>query len=266
MKIPAPYFRPPRSGFTLIEIALCLAVIGIALVAIIGVLPLGMDVQRQNREATIINQDATIFMEAIRNGARGADDLTNYVYAIVITNIISPGTPYGAGYLNPTLSSQMNFSPSVAQNIFPTVNNNWPSTLTSGADIIGLLGTPEFTNGNGNPNHIYVYVRSISGAAVEKPPQNNDLIVGDSFGYRVVCENIPVESTDTSNYGKELGYNLRELRLTFLWPVLPNGGVGNGRQTFRSLVAGQVIQTNDTSVTPSLSLYFFQSQSFTNVP
>jgi type II secretory pathway pseudopilin PulG len=31
--------------------------------------------QRDNREETIINQDATVFMEAIRNGARGADDL-----------------------------------------------------------------------------------------------------------------------------------------------------------------------------------------------
>ena len=50
--------------------------------AIIGVLPLGMNVQRDNREATVINQDATFFIEAIRNGARGMDDLTNYVYAI----------------------------------------------------------------------------------------------------------------------------------------------------------------------------------------
>jgi hypothetical protein len=37
--------------------------------------------QRDNREQTVINQDATIFMEAIRSGARGLDDLTNYVYA-----------------------------------------------------------------------------------------------------------------------------------------------------------------------------------------
>ncbi|MEI9963166.1 MAG: type II secretion system protein [Limisphaerales bacterium] len=69
-------------AFTMIEIAISLAVIGIALVAIIGVLPLGMSVQRENREETVINQDATILMEAIRNGARGLDDLTNYVYAI----------------------------------------------------------------------------------------------------------------------------------------------------------------------------------------
>src|ERR1035438_9242814 len=71
-----------KSGFTMVEIAISLAVIGFALVAIIGVLPIGMNTQRDNREETIINQDATVLMEAIRGGARGLDDLTNYVYAI----------------------------------------------------------------------------------------------------------------------------------------------------------------------------------------
>src|ERR1700733_13412463 len=71
-----------QSAFTMVEIAISLAVIGVALVAIIGVLPLGMNVQRDNREGTIINQDATVFMDAISKGARGLNDLTNYVYAI----------------------------------------------------------------------------------------------------------------------------------------------------------------------------------------
>src|SRR5664280_2637396 len=71
-----------QSAFTMVEIAICLAIIGFALVAIIGVLPIGMNTQRDNREETIINQDATVFIEAIRGGARGLDDLTNYVYAI----------------------------------------------------------------------------------------------------------------------------------------------------------------------------------------
>ena len=44
----------------MVEIAICLAIIGIALVAIIGVLPLGINVQKDNREETIINQDATV--------------------------------------------------------------------------------------------------------------------------------------------------------------------------------------------------------------
>jgi prepilin-type N-terminal cleavage/methylation domain-containing protein len=209
--------RQFRRAFTLIEIALCLAVIGIALTAIIAVLPLGMDVQRQNREATIINQDATIFMEDIRNGARGADDLTNYVYQVEV------------GTTNPVLFS-------------------------SGAQIIGLLTTPGLTN--------HAYVRSISGSAVEKPPQDNGIILGDSFSYRIICENVPVQTADNSTNSQILQNNLHELRLTFLWPLLPNGSVGNGRQTFRSLVAGQIVQTNISG----LSLNFFQSQSFTNAP
>ena len=72
----------PQSAFTMVEIAICLAIIGIALVAIIGVLPIGINVQKDNREETVIDQDASVFLENIRNGARGLDDLTNYVFAI----------------------------------------------------------------------------------------------------------------------------------------------------------------------------------------
>jgi hypothetical protein len=69
-------------------------------------------------------------------------------------------------------------------------------------------------------------------------------------------------------YPQELANNLHELRLSFLWPVLPNGAVGSGRQTFRVVVAGQIAPTYDTSVTPTPGqpLYFYQSQSFTNAP
>ena len=47
---PHSALRNAVGAFTMIEIAICLAIIGIALVAIIGVLPLGMNVQRDNRE------------------------------------------------------------------------------------------------------------------------------------------------------------------------------------------------------------------------
>ena len=247
----------PVSGFTLVEIAICLAIIGIALVAIIGVLPMGINVQRDNREETIINQDATVLIETIRNGARGVDDLTNYVFAI--TNSRTPYNPIG-----PTVSIGYNYSTT-----FP-INN--------GTNIIGLLSTPEYTNpknnaapidnlpifsGSYDSNYIVAYVRSISGPASEKPPQdNNGTIRGDSFSYKIICENVPVAVAGTTlPYDNQLTANLHELRLTFLWPQLPNGSVGPKRQTFRTTVAGQLVQ--DTSNT---NLYFFQSQSFTNAP
>jgi prepilin-type N-terminal cleavage/methylation domain-containing protein len=202
-------------AFTLVEVAISLAIIGIALVAIIGVLPFGMNAQRDNRERTVINQDATIFMEAIRNGARGADDLTNYVYQIDVA---------GGNSINPPFS---------------------------GAQIIGYLTKPGVTN------HAWVY--SISGPAVEKPPQNNQMIQA-SFSYKIACENMSVESADTNSaYGKQLTSNLHELRLTFYWPLLPNGNLPANplHQTFRALVAGQVVPTNN--------LWFFQPQSFQSV-
>ena len=99
----------PASAFTMIEIAICLAIIGFALVAIIGVLPIGMNAQRDNREETIITQDATMLINAIRTGARGMNDLTNYVSSIFNSS-----------------GSHSNF--------------------INGAQIVGLLSTPGTTN------------------------------------------------------------------------------------------------------------------------
>jgi type II secretory pathway pseudopilin PulG len=264
----------------MVEIAISLAIIGIALVAIIGVLPLGMRMQRDNREATVINQDATVFLEAIRGGARGLDDLTNYVFMITNT---------------------------YAHTVY--TNFNFPG---GGAQIVGLLSTPESVGTNANANRMVAFVYSISGPAVEKPPQSNgSLVRQSSFSYGLICENLPVgiytppfwqAQTYTNGasvsyitngqvtywnaianasasdapfgpppspwlrnfYSQELTANLHELRLTFLWPLLPNSQpplvhYGTGHQTYRTLVAGQlVLATNN--------LYFFQSQSFTNAP
>lgn len=294
----------------MIEIAISLAVIGIALVAIIGVLPIGMNVQKDTREETVIDQDATAFIEALRNGASNpfGADLTNYVYAI--TNFQTLYNPSGNA-------------------VVPTPG--WGSSyLTNNARILGLLGTPEYTdpvsgapsgalaifNGNYNSNHVVAYVHSISGPAVEKPPQDNQILQQDSFSYKIIFDNVPVaiytlpiwqsqswqpqsynagtyvsfllygqttywQATATTSkadipnssslwtrilYPQELTANLHELRLTFLWPLLPSGNTGAGRQTFRTMVGGQITFTNDTSVTPHQPLYFFQSQSFTNAP
>jgi hypothetical protein len=163
---------------------------------------------------------------------------------------------------------------------------NFPGYLTNNARIIGLLSTPEYTDPNNNApipslnfggisNHVVAYVRSISGPAVEKPPQDNPILQQDAFSYKIFCDNVPVAvdtnifnlpSSDPRRiYSDQLTANLHELRLTFLWPLLPNGNTGGGRQSFRTMVGGQIYQTNDNSVTPYQPLYFLQSQSFTNI-
>jgi hypothetical protein len=176
---------------------------------------------------------------------------------------------YGYTYNN----SALNGTPMVP--LFP---------IFDGRRIVGLLSTPEYTDTNGFPlstlmfggisNHVVAYVRSISGPAVEKPPQDNDIMREDSFGYRVLCVNLPT-AVDTnlfnpvfypngpSAYTTKFAANLHDLRLTFLWPQRPNGNVGPGRQTFRTLVGGQIeIVTNGLG----RNLYFYQPQLFINAP
>ena len=282
-----------RAAFTMMEIAISLAIIGIALVAIIGVLPIGMNVQQENRQQTVVGQDATVFIDAIRNGTLGLDDLTNYVYAInnywgkyTTNGVLVPGATnnfytystfgIGTGYLDP--------------------NEPAGSQLTNGANIIGLMSTPEYTTPDGEAvsciydgrgsqfvysNHIVVSVHSISGLAAEKPPQDNSLMQQDSFGYHIYCVNAPIGvntndymlGNNPSTYERQLADNLHDVRLTFLWPVSPSGNVGSGRQTFRTLVAGQLVRqpflnpiNSPMSVWFNTNFWYYQPQWFTNAP
>jgi len=259
------------SGFTMIEIAISLAIIGIALVAIVGVLPIGMHTQQDNREETIINQDATIIMEDIRNGAKGADDLTNYVYAITNYWTFYNGNTTNSGVNGYTYSS----APTTLPGYWTTSGGGLSTPINSGTNIIGLLSTPEYQNGFGTPianlnnggysNHVVAYVYSMSGPAVEKPPQDNNLLQS-TFTYRLICETVPVPlnlpastPSTAAALNSSLQNNLYQLRLFFRWPQQPSGSLGPGAQSFRTMIAGQMVpdglQTN---------LLFFQSQSFTN--
>ncbi len=261
--------RPTRqkSAFTLVEIALSLAIIGFALVAIIGVLPTGLNVQRDNREETIINLDAGYFIDAIRNGARGLDDLTNYVEAItnIVTRFesdnrtISPGYPRVFGYTYTDYTIDNGLQP--------------PSdVITNGARIVGLLSTPKYNFPKPllpvpqgfTSNYIIAYVRALSGAAAEKAPQTNTLVGDLAFRYRMIAELVPYTGWSTnwvdtnapgltveeflsrSNYWQtaiQLQGNLNELRLLFRWPVFANRTAGNGRQSYRVLMGG--VLTNE---------------------
>lgn len=149
------------------------------------------------------------------------------------------------------------------------------------------MSTPEFAGPNGNPiasilsggysNHVVAYFYSMSGLAIEKPPQDNPILQQDTFGYRVFCVNAPI-GVNTNDYWpgvnpplyeQQLANNLHELRLTFLWPQHANGSLGGGRQTFRTMIAGQLThQPNGfaNSVWYNPVYYYYQSQLFTNAP
>ncbi|MCU0784399.1 MAG: type II secretion system GspH family protein, partial [Verrucomicrobia bacterium] len=179
--LPRPTCRQ-ESAFTMVEIAISLAIIGFALVAIIGVLPIGMDAQKNNRQETIINQDAAYWMEAIRNGAQGLDDLTNYVEEIVITS--NNYVTGASGQIRYTQTQPLGYE------------------ITNGFRIIGLLSTPKYVYNDQlliQSNYVFAYVRALSGAASEKAPQTNSSIKDLAFRYRLVPEVIPYSGWDNES-------------------------------------------------------------------
>lgn len=240
-----------NAGFTMVEIALALGIIAFALVAIIGVLPSGMKVQRENREDTIVNQDASYLLEAIRSGAKGVDDLTNYVESISIRR----GT----------------------QTMVYT--NNWANPggfipITNAFHIVSLLSTPKvewLPNNTFRQNSVVTRMRSISGGALEKSAQMEEF----AFRYEVITEVVPFTNVppqvamnlplDQAMKSVNLAQNLYEVRLTMRWPLFQRGStwqVGRYRRTLRTLVSGELLPIY-TNTTPFLHRqYVFEPYNF----
>jgi hypothetical protein len=264
----------------MIEIALCLAIIGFALVAIIGVLPTGMGVQKDNREETIIDQDAAVWMDAIRNGAQDYNDLTNYIVAITnfwttynVTPAFTNRSASGMDWYT-SLPAPSQYSSRVTS-MTGRADNDYP--LTNGTHIIGLLSTPTY---NPRPplvgdklaftsNYVVAIVRSISGPAVEKPPQTDSVRDDMAFTYRMIVQNLPYVPVqprvpaDVTPLMATLWTNSHDFRLTFRYPLLPRS-TGNGRQTFRMLLGGHLVLTND-NVVANQPIYFFDPTTYVQV-
>jgi hypothetical protein len=138
-------------------------------------------------------------------------------------------------------------------------------------------------------------VTSISGSASEKAPQTNASVRELALSYRMIPEILPYESIrftgappgmyepDWTNFlaytnspylpadwqwrsnnwriARTYQTNLCDVRLIFRWPLLSGANAGNRRQVYRTTVGGQLLYTNDYTVT-QIPLYFFQSRSY----
>ncbi len=225
----------------MVEIALALGVIAFALVAIIGVLPVGMSVQKDNRESTLINFDANYLMNAITSGSIGSDELTNNVIQITMTNylyhvipatgkIVLDSTDWVVYSTNGTTGSKVSGGP----------------VLTNGLNIVALLSTPKYLQ-SGNSfysNYVYADIRGVTASLSDlgtSPDARNF-----AFTYRVFPEVVPYYASDTPMASSpDIGVlahnfsaNYTQIRLRFRWPILPNGQMGNSRLTFRTAAGG----------------------------
>lgn len=259
--------RDNEQAFTMVEIALSIAIVAFAMVAIIGVLPTGLQVQRDNREETIINQDGAYLLEAIRSGGLGLDDLTNFVERITITN---RSRGWSIGYFGSRL---------------PEVGRQIP--LTNGHFIIGMLSVPTYQRVRGNyrggehvwsTNEVTALMRSISGSASQRFKSQEFrenaftyLLTTTITPYPIFTNHIPSRNPDPIaldrlKMAQNVMTNLYDVRLHFQWPVNISGEggdmqyqVGKREQVFRSLVNGRLTQTSFNNFT---NLFYFQPSTF----
>ena len=242
-----------RDGFTMIELAICLGIIAFALVAIIGVLPVGINVQKDNREETVINQDGMFWMEAIRSGSTGMNDLTNHVVFIEI---------------DPAQGSNQKvyrWEPLAAK---PGDGHMELPRGVQGAAIIGLLSMPaqadlvgpvtvrnwpQINNESRIYNRVQAKIRAISGSAVDKGEAAREM----AFSYRLTSEVRPIRTmgdwgnlsgnkfaVDANRFRK---LNFYEIKLTFQWPEYRCGDEerpGPNKKVFRTVVAGRLVNRN----------------------
>ena len=242
-----------RDGFTMIELAICLGIIAFALVAIIGVLPVGINVQKDNREETVINQDGMFWMEAIRSGSTGMNDLTNHVVFIEIDP--AQGSNQKVYRWEPLAAKPGDGHMELPRGVQGAAIIGLLS-MPAQADLIGpvtVRNWPQINNESRIYNRVQAKVRAISGSAVDKGEAAREM----AFSYRLTSEVRPIRTMgDWGNLsGNKLAVdanrfrklNFYEIKLTFQWPEYRFGDEerpGPNKKVFRTVVAGRLVNRN----------------------
>jgi len=256
----------------MIEIAISLAIVAVAMVAILGILPTGLTVQKENREDTIIDQEAEYYMNIIRNSGMGAGPLfmgrhvdlisiteTNHATGASIRRLFSERNTTGLGYAWD--------SRQVIRKLLSTPS--WD--LGQFDQVPDAIFSPDSGVVIESENVVRAVIKAITGNATDFAAAYDDL----AFRYEMQVSLHPVltpalfsgygldagPSTVYDNLSKAgipgqgellrqaaLGSNLWEVELTMRWPVTlvnENQGiyaVGNNKRSFRTYVAGSVVE------------------------
>lgn len=237
-----------NSAFTLVEIALCIAVVSIAMVAIIGVLPTGMNVQQQNREESLLNQDAELLLNVLRSGQVGSRDLLNFADRVTLVRDYRDGSATRTNHFHGPLVAD---APDTSE------------PMTDVFQLLGLVSRPRYTREvsqntpNGSvavTNTIRLEMRTLSGSMANQPvirsgnvrTPGNDQRIDFAFRYLVTVETVSRQGVrvpgDITRPEDPTASGVSEIRMTFEWPLVRFGAAPNqyrlglNRREFRTEV------------------------------
>jgi type II secretory pathway pseudopilin PulG len=195
--------RRGEAGFTMAEIAIALGVIAFALIAIIGILPAGLQVQKDNREETIINQDARLILEAIKSGGR---DVTSDLGSFVVSTDGVPVNGIFTADLVRLLSDSLTTHTTIVSAISGGIASRG-SDLAFQYQVLNNVMNPLFPPGSAN-----------------------------AFGGTNLFGGVG----EFDGGGLRLTNQVYDVRLRFAWPVKANGKLGPeaNRYVARMLICG----------------------------
>ncbi len=266
---PSRAAHPAGRAFTLVEIVLSLAIVAIALVAIIGVLPIGLKVQTDNQEEAIISADAAMWMEAFRNGAQGA------TYFDPNPNKLQSPPPAPLFNIHEIKVQRVVRRLSTDQVL--TDDTIYLDEFQRDNELIGLLSRPKYQFDRAADVYtnwiVYADVRALNGNMADLAAD-----MDFAFKYRLTPELVPLLGVSPNHLQTTnalgafvplpiLETNLFELRLNFQWPLVVGQGGGYRAQTrfdksltFRTIISGQqlILEHPDTLE----RLYFVQPRQY----
>lgn len=218
-------------AFTMVEIAIALGIIGFALVAIIGILPAGLQVQKETRERSIMDKEAEYWINAIKRSG-------DYTNDFLLANAYQDDVVDFVERINGTPIADVNIR-TTARVIGQLIRTNYIVTYDAGG-----VPSVEWTD------PVTAIVRPFNGGAIERGSVYSDF----AFKYQMNVHIAPSFTIrpDHPDYNA-LQSKLWELRLEFAWPVI-NGQALRTQAVHRATIAGDL--TTADHPLPSDFYYF----------
>jgi len=215
--------RNAQGGFSIAEVMLAIGVVAFGLVAVLGVLPAGLTVQKDNREETIIRYDAQYWMTALRSGMQPTDALHQVEWVELQVDDGAGPVVYrahrprlggdGAGPEWRDLPSL--FRGHLKQTSWPTDVIGWMSIPDNGTALGSVKKTARVRAMNGQLFD-RIYGRKVLVATRQEFVSEGDTafhpLPGGEFAFSYLLETHI--APDPANV------NLWRITLTFKWPVL----------------------------------------------
>ena len=238
-----------QGGFTISEVVLAIGVVAFGLVAVLGVLPVGLAATKDNREETIIRYEALYWINALRAGAQQFDALNQVEWAEIRLweAALNPETNSPTKVFRVHRARLGGDGWGVFPNFSGMLNRGHLKQTTWPTDVIGWLSIPDEgryfdLDGDGQPDNVKVkktvLVRPMNSTLFDRI-YGRKLLVANKSSYTNNSSSTiyhPLDGGDLAfayllevSIEEDLVYpdDLHKVKLTFSWPVLDDPTIEN---------------------------------------